>query len=108
MCGSQAPRSARSVHSSRRSSRPIIILDFISLQTEEKRTVLVPINYTDNVSLATRNANVLDGLGTVELTLNYGVAGSEPSLNPVYSPGPVDQAPVMRAAVQEVLTERAA
>ena len=66
------------------------------------------IQFTEDETIACRNAKVLDGLGTLKLKLMYGTAGSKPVENPTYPTGPIDQTPIHRALATELeVTERA-
>lgn len=68
----------------------------------------MPIEYTNNESLACKNENILNGLGTVSLQLFYAQVGEE-SLPVDFPAGPVDQSPIYEGLKSELdLTERTA
>ena len=77
-------------------------------QDLEKRLVLVPLNVTENDKRACRNAQILNGIGTIRFTLGWGKAEMGPAGKYVYPKGPRDRTPIARAfAMEHNLTERA-
>ena len=69
----------------------------------------VPIVFTDNRDSACRNAEVLNGLGSITLKLYHGTLARKAEPIDEYTPGLSDQAPLYRGLEDQLdKTERAA